>query len=133
MIRPAGRTASTAWANAAGPTPAPKAQPPPPPPARPPRAPGHDPVHGPHVLGVAAARGLETSRRSVAPVALALRVGLALAVEAGAAGNVVVQDHALAFPEAVRPGPERHHRPRDLVAEDAGGGQEALLDLLEVR
>ena len=62
-----------------------------------------------------------------------MRVGLALAVEAGAAGNVVVQDHTLAFPKAIRPGPERHHRPRDLVAEDAGWGQEALLDLLEVR
>src|SRR5207247_3207638 len=76
--------------------------------------------------------GVEAGRGPVAPIGRALRIGAAVAVEAGAAGNVGVKDHALAFPEAGSPGPQRHRRPRDLVAEDAGRGQQALLDLLEV-
>src|SRR3989337_1958970 len=56
----------------------------------------------------------------------------AIAVEAGPAGDVVMQDHPVAFPEP--PGGRlAGYGPGDLVAEDPGTGEQALLDLLDVR
>ena len=78
--------------------------------------------------------GLEARGGAVLLVERALRVEPGVrAVEAVAAGDVVVDDHAIALAESARLLPERRHRAGDLVAEDARPRQQALLDLLEVR
>ena len=85
-----------------------------------------------HVLGEAAARRLEPGRGAVALVALALRVGRRARSRSrrrrGCGGGATTRSPFAEAADARRPG----DRARDLVAEDAGAGQQPLLDLLDV-
>ena len=84
------------------------------------------------VFGVASAGGLESGRDAGALVGFALGKGAVSAEMAIHAGNVMVERHTVPDPETPRRSTHLDDRAAGLVTEDAGGGNSALLDLLDV-
>ena len=91
-----------------------------------------DPGHDADIFGKAAAGGLEAGGHADALVVIALRGGLFAAVITAAAGGVVEDHDAVVDFKALDALAGGGDHPGDFVAEDAGGGMGAGVDLFEV-